>query len=200
MTSQRLAQQLQFILEVDRLKDILRRNMVTAGDRFENDAEHSWHLALMATVLAEYANADIDVNRVIRMLLVHDIVEIDAGDAFVYDEAAREGKAARERAAADRIFALLPSDQCSEFRALWDEFEGHASPEARFAAAIDRLQPLLLNHATRGASWSRHSITADRVLHLNATIDHGSSSLWEHAQRMIDDAIEQGYLERGPVG
>jgi len=200
VTAERLAQQLQFILEIDRLKDVLRRNLVTAGDRFENDAEHSWHLALMAVVLAEHANDDIDVGRVVRMLLVHDIVEIDAGDAFVYDDEARANKAGRERAAADRLFPLLPADQAAELRALWDEFEAHTTPEARFASAIDRLQPLLLNHATQGASWSKHAITADRVLGLNSTIGHGSASLWEHAQRMISDAVTQGYLEPGPVG
>lgn len=196
----RLSQQLAFIVEIDRLKDVLRRNLVTAGDRSENDAEHSWHLALMAAVLGEYANEDVDVGRVILILLVHDVVEIDAGDAFVYDDDARTGKEERERAAADRIFALLPSDQADFYRGLWDEFEARATPESRFAAAIDRLQPLLLNHATRGASWSQHAITADRVLRLNSTIDHGSSHLWEHAQRMIEDAIAQGYLAPGPVG
>jgi putative hydrolase of HD superfamily len=200
VTQDRLAQQLHFILEVDKLKNIVRRSLVTSGERLENDAEHSWHLALMAAVLAEHANDDIDVNRVIRMLLVHDIVEIDAGDAFIYDTGAQSAKEQLEREAADRIFALLPSDQAQEFRALWDEFEERETSEARYAAAIDRLQPLLLNHATGGATWSKYSITSDSVLGMNEKIDRGSSALWAHAQQVINDDVEKGYLEPGPVG
>lgn len=194
---ERLAGQLAFVLEVDAAKRVLRRNPIADGSRRENDAEHSWHLALMAMVLAEHTSPGIDLHRVIRMLLIHDVVEIDAGDTFVYDEAAHHGKIDRERAAADRIFGLLPDDQRADMCSLWEEFEAGETREARFANAIDRLHPLLLNYATEGGAWREHGITADRVLARNAHIGHASPALWEHAQRLIAEAIENGYLESG---
>ena len=193
--SPRLQQQIDFILEVDKAKGILRSTRVTVADRFENDGEHSWHVALIALVLAEYAPPGIDLLRVIAMLLLHDIVEIDAGDVNVYDEEARVSQPARERLAADRIYGLLPSEQGVEFRNLWEEFEARESPEARFAASIDRLQPLLLNHHTQGATWREREVTRDQVLAVNAHIADGSKELWELASAVIDDARDHGYLE-----
>ncbi|HCU73566.1 MAG TPA: phosphohydrolase [Chloroflexi bacterium] len=193
--SPRLQQQIDFILEVDKAKGILRSTRVTVADRFENDGEHSWHVALIALVLAEYAPPGIDLLRVIAMLLLHDIVEIDAGDVNVYDEEARVSQPVRERLAADRIYGLLPSEQGVEFRNLWEEFEARESPEARFAASIDRLQPLLLNHHTQGATWREREVTRDQVVAVNAHIADGSKELWELASAVIDDARDHGYLE-----
>lgn len=191
----RLARQLDFILEVDRLKSVLRRTLLTDRSRHENSAEHSWHIALMAVVLAEHADDAVDVARVVKMLLIHDVVEIDAGDTYVYDVAAAVGKAEREGRAAERLFGLLPADQAAEVRALWDEFERRETPEARFAAAVDRLQPLLHNFATEGQAWRHHGVTADRVESVNRHIAEGSESLWEHARRLIAEAVERGYLD-----
>ena len=150
-----LPQQIDFILEIDRLKSVLRRTSLLDHSRRENTAEHSWQIALMAVLLAEYADPQVDINRVVMMLLVHDLVEIDAGDTFIYDEQARVTQADRERRAADRIFGLLPQGQGQRLRALWEEFETRESPEARFASAIDRLQPLLSNYFTKGSSWKK---------------------------------------------
>lgn len=195
----RLARQLAFVLEIDRLKSVLRRSLLTDGSRNENSAEHSWHIALMAVVLAEHAAEPVDVGRVVAMLLVHDVVEIDAGDTYVYDTVAAADKAEREERAADRLFGLLPADQAAEMRALWDEFERRETPEARFAAAIDRLQPILHNFATEGVAWRQHGVTADRVEAMNRHMGEGSEPLWEHARRLIADAVERGYLGPSPV-
>jgi putative hydrolase of HD superfamily len=158
-----------------------------------------WHLALFVLVLAEHAAEPIDVAKVLRMVLVHDIVEIDAGDVFVYDEAAHATKAELERQAADRLYGLLPDDQGAELRALWEEFEAKETPEARFAGAVDRLQPLLQNLATRGRSWHEHGITADRVLALNARIAHGSTDLWAHVEVLLHQAVADGHLPPAPA-
>ena len=192
--SPRLQRQIDFILEVDKAKGILRSTHVSVADRRENDGEHAWHVALIALVLAEYAPPGIDLLRVIAMLLLHDIVEIDAGDVNVYDAEARVGQLARERRAADRIYGLLPSEQGLEFRELWEDFEARESPEARFAASIDRLQPLLLNYHTQGATWRDREVTRAQVLAVNAHIADGSQELWELARAVIDDAAEHGYL------
>ena len=194
----RLEQQLAFLLELDKAKSIFRQSYVTDGSRKENDAEHMWHLAMFVIVLAEHAGEPIDVTKVLKMVLIHDIVEIDAGDVFVYDEAARIGKAAAELAAAERLYGLLPPDQGAELRALWDEFEAKVTPEARFAGAVDRLQPLLLNVTTKGRSWQEHGITSDRVLALNARIELGSPALWTHVQEILQDAVTKGYLPPPP--
>ena len=191
----RLQRQIDFILEVDKAKGILRSTHVSVADRRENDGEHAWHVALIALVLAEYAPPGIDLLRVIAMLLLHDIVEIDAGDVNVYDAEARVGQLARERRAADRIYGLLPSEQGLEFRELWEDFEARESPEARFAASIDRLQPLLLNYHTQGATWRDREVTRAQVLAVNAHIADGSQELWELARAVIDDAREHGYLK-----
>lgn len=194
----RLARQVRFLVEVDRLKEILRQTVLTGSRRRENDAEHSWHLCMCALVLAEHADAPaLDLSRVLRMLIVHDLVEIDAGDTFAYDEAARAGQHEREARAADRIFGILPEDQARELRALWDEFEARRTPEARFAAAVDRFQPILLNACTEGHAWRKHGVTAPRVLARNAMVAESSTALWEYAARMIAEAVARGHLDPG---
>jgi putative hydrolase of HD superfamily len=195
----RLEQQLAFCLEIDRVKSVLRQNFLADASRQENDAEHMWHLAVMALVLAEHAASPVDVQRVLSMVLIHDLVEIDAGDTFIYDDAARVGQAAREEVAAERIFGLLPPDQESSFRALWDEFEEGLTADSRFARALDRLQPLTENVAAGGGGWAVHGITADRVRQRNSVIEAGSSSLWEAARRLIADAVATGILAPGPT-
>lgn len=190
----RLERQLEFLLELDRAKQVLRQNTLADASRRENDAEHMWHLAVMALVLREHAAADIDTGRVVEMLLIHDVVEIDAGDTFAYDEAAHVDKEAREIAAAERIFGLLPPDQAKWVWALWLEFEAKQTPEARFAASLDRLQPLLLNAASGGQAWRRHGVTSERVFARNAHIADGAPALWEHARNLISEAVERGIL------
>ena len=199
MISERLKSQVQFILEVDKLKEIFRQTINTQSKRAENDAEHSWHLCLTTIVLAEHANLpNLDVLRVLKMLIIHDLVEIDAGDTFAYDTARMEDQHAREVIAANGIFGLLPSDQAIEFRALWDEFEDKKTPEARFALAMDRFQPMLLNCATEGAAWKRHKVTEDRVLARNAPIADGCLPLWEYAVDMVKRTVASGHLPPAP--
>jgi putative hydrolase of HD superfamily len=190
----RFERQIQFILEVDKLKTILRRTYLLNADRVENTAEHSWHLAIGAILFAEHANEPVDITRVLKMVLVHDIVEIDAGDTYFYDEAAEVDKSTREQRAADRLFGILPADQGEELRALWEEFELGETPEARFALALDRFMPQLHNYYTEGRSWNEHGITADRVLERNASIANGSGKLWDCARSLLDDAVERGFL------
>jgi putative hydrolase of HD superfamily len=194
MADERLEQQIRFILEIDALKGVLRRSYLLAGDRPENSAEHSWHVAVMAVLLAEHANERVDTSRVVRMLLVHDLVEVDAGDTYVYDSAGVEAKAEREARAATRLFGMLPEDQGRELRALWDEFEEGRTADARFATALDRLMPVLHNVHTAGRSWREHGITADRVIARNAAISRGSRKLWEYARALIDGAVAAGDL------
>ncbi|QHT63719.1 HD domain-containing protein [Paenibacillus lycopersici] len=191
-----LEQQMAFLVEIDKLKTIQRQARIMHGDRFENDAEHSWHLAMMALILRQEANAEIDLLKVVKMLLVHDIVEIDAGDTFAYDTKGHEDKDERERRAANRIFGLLPEAQERELHELWREFEAKETPEARFASSLDRLQPLIHNHHNEGESWQRHSITEGMVLKRNREIANGSERLWTYAQELIADAAEKGFLAR----
>lgn len=199
MVSARLGQQIQFITEVDKLKEIFRQTINTQSRRPENDAEHSWHLCLCAIVLAEHANVPgLDLLRVLKMLIIHDLVEIDAGDTFAYDTARMAQQHEREAIAADRIFGLLPPDQAAIFRALWDEFEAKATPEAKFATAVDRFQPMLLNSRTQGAAWARHGITHDRVVARNRHIAEGCAELWEYAAQMIQEAVDAGHLAPAP--
>lgn len=196
VANDRLAQQVRFILEVDRLKEIFRQTLLTQSRRAENDAEHSWHLCLMVLVLAEHANVPgLDVLRVLKMLLIHDLVEIDAGDTFAYDEVGRASQHEREVRAAERLFGLLPGDQASEFRTLWDEFEARESSEAKFAAAMDRFQPMLLNCATEGAAWRKHGVTQDRVVARNRHIADGAEPVWAYAAEMIRQAVTAGHLK-----
>jgi putative hydrolase of HD superfamily len=199
MTSPRLDQQIRFILEADKLKEIFRQTLCTQSRRAENDAEHSWHLCLLVIVLAEHANVPrLDLSRVLKMVIIHDLVEIDAGDTYAYDVAAMAGQHEREAIAADRIFGLLPADQGKEFRAAWDEFEERKTPEAKFAAAVDRFQPMLLGCATGGVSWREHGVTQDRVLKRNAHIAEGSAALWEYAVKMVQQAVDAGHLAKAP--
>ena len=196
-TQARLAQQVRFIIEVDKVKEIFRQTLLTQSRRQENDAEHSWHLCLMVIVLAEYANCpDLDVLRVLKMLLIHDIVEIDAGDTFAYDTARMADQHEREARAADRIFGLLPTDQTEEFRRLWDEFEARTTPEARFAAAMDRFQPVLLNCLTEGTAWRQNGVTSDRVIARNRHIADGAVEIWTYAAQMISEAVNAGHLPK----
>jgi putative hydrolases of HD superfamily len=195
----RLEHQLRFIIEADKLKEIFRQTLITQSRRAENSAEHSWHFALLVIVLAEHSNHQpLDVLRVLKMVLIHDLVEIDAGDTFAYDTKNMADQHEREARAADRIFGLLPPDQTAEFRALWDEFEAKQTPEARFAAACDRFHPMLLNCLTDGHAWRSHGVTQDMVLARNAHVAAGSQSIWEYAVRMIDEAVGKGHLEPAP--
>ncbi|HEY8536001.1 MAG TPA: HD domain-containing protein [Vicinamibacterales bacterium] len=190
----RLARQLAFLIECDRLKSVVRQTLNADARRQENSAEHSWAVCLFAMTLAEHSNVPIDVARVIRMLLVHDVVEIDAGDTFAYDTAGLADQHEREARAADRLFGLLPPDQAAEFRALWEEFEAQETPEARFAMTVDRLQPMLLNCLTEGAAWRRHGVTHAQVLQRNARMASGSVALWEHMRARLEDAVRRGFL------
>jgi putative hydrolase of HD superfamily len=193
----RITQQIRFIIEADKLKEIFRQTICTQSRRAENDAEHSWHLALLVVILAEHGNEPgIDLLRVLKMVIIHDLVEIDAGDTFAYDTARMAGQHEREAIAADRIFGLLPAPQNAEYRALWDEFEARQTPESKFAAAVDRFHPMLLNCLTEGAAWKKHGITSDRVIARNKHIAEGSATLWAYAERMIAEAIAAGHLAK----
>lgn len=193
----RLAAQIAFIAEVDRLKTVLRLSPLLAADRRENDAEHSWHLALMVVVLAEYADEPIDVGKTLKLVLLHDLVEIHAGDTCLFDDAGRKDQAERERAAADRLFAPLPKDQEETFRALWDEFEARRTPEARFAKAMDRLQPLLLNFGNRGGTWRTPGVTDTIVRDRTSVIDEASRELWDYTDKLLRLGTERGWITRG---
>ena len=197
MQYEKLKKQIAFIIEIDKLKHIFRQTFLMDASRRENDAEHSWHLAVMAILLAEYAEDEhLDVLRVVKMVLIHDIVEIDAGDTYCYDEEGAKDKAEREQKAADRLFNMLPSEQAEEFRILWEEFEACATPQARFAASLDRFQPLLHNYETKGQSWKEHRITSSQVLERNKPIQNGAPLLWQYTEELIADAIDKGYLKR----
>ncbi len=195
ISNQRLAQQIQFILEVDKLKNIIRRTYINGGTRHENSAEHSWQLALMALTLAEHANEPVDVARVMKMVVIHDIVEIDAGDTYFFDDAEAADKAEREQQAAERLFGLLPDDQAVELRQLWEEFEARQTAEARFANAIDRVMPLLLNYETAGKSWREHGIVSADILPRMTHVSAGSETIWELIQSIVATAVADGYLE-----
>ncbi|MCB9421397.1 MAG: HD domain-containing protein [Ardenticatenaceae bacterium] len=192
--NQRLAQQIQFILEVDKLKNVVRRTYVSGAARRENSAEHSWQLALMALTLAEHANEPVDTAQVMKMVIIHDIVEIDAGDTYFFDDAGTADKAEREQKAAERIFGLLPADQAVELHQLWDEFEARETPEARFANAIDRVMPLLLNYETRGKSWRENGISNEQILPRMAHVADGSEAIWQLIQSIVTAATAEGYL------
>jgi putative hydrolases of HD superfamily len=196
----RLEQQMRFVEEAGLLKRVLRQTMLTDPERRENSAEHSWHLAVMALVLAEYAPQGTDLSRVLSMVLIHDLVEIDAGDLFAYAGAdAQASQDEAERAAADRIFALLPAEQAMRARGLWDEFEQRRTTEARFARALDRLQPMLANMRAGGGTWQRHGITADQVLEKVALVDDGSPELGAFARELVARAVLTGLLAPAPA-
>ena len=195
MRADRLSSQLRFIVEVDELKHVLRQTLLPRDQRRENDAEHSWHLALMAVVLAEHAEGGVDPLRVVKMALIHDLVEIDAGDTFAYDEEGHADKEKRERAGAERIFALQPAEQGGEMRGLWEEFEARDTADSRFAAALDRLQPLLLNYASGGDTWRRHGVRRDQVVARNRHMEEGAPTLWRFTADLIERAVAEGKLE-----
>lgn len=191
----RLAQQIKFLVEIDKLKQVFRQTWLMDQSRKENDAEHSWHLAVMVAVLQEHAEPEqFDLLHVLKMVLIHDLVEIDAGDTFTYDDVAGRDKAQREQQAADRIFRLLPDDQAAELRGLWEEFEARATPESRYAAALDRLQPILHNYFTEGRAWREHGVTSAMVIARNRHIAAGSPALWQFVEGLIRDAVAKGYL------
>lgn len=189
---ERLKKQMEFIVEVDKVKNIIRQTYIADGNRKENDAEHSWHLALMAVLLKEYSNEEVDLAKVVPMVLIHDLVEIDAGDTYAYDEAGAETKRERETKAADRIFGMLPEDQCKWFRELWEEFEAYETQEAKFAHVLDNCQPLLLNDASNGRSWAEHGVRKSQIYKRNEHTSEGSVEIWEYMKELIDKHIRLG--------
>ena len=196
MDMERFAKQMDFIVEIDKLKKVIRQSALVDGSRQENDSEHSWHIATMAILLSEYSNVpDLDLLKVLKMLLIHDLVEIYAGDTFAYDPVGNSHKAKREQEAAKKIFGLLPNDQKHELHSLWIEFEAEVSPEARFAAAIDKLQPLILSYNNRGWSWAKHGVGGNQVLDSKKKIAEGSRALWEYAKELVQKSIENGFLD-----
>ena len=192
---ERLKKQMDFLLEVDKLKFINRQTYLSNGERKENDAEHSWHLALMAVLLQEYSNENIDITKVITMVLIHDLVEIDAGDTYAYDAAGNQSKREREVRAADRIFNILPEDQAEKFRALWEEFEAYQTPEAKFAHVCDNMQPFMLKHATGGRSWQEHGVKKSQVLNRNRYLEDGSKTMKQYFDEIIEEHVKEGNLK-----
>ncbi len=196
MPAEKLLQQIEFIKEIDKLKYILRKTKLFNSNRNENDAEHSWHLAVMAIVLAEHANEPVDILKVVKMLLVHDIVEIDAGDTFIYDTQKNHTNTEEERLAANRIFGLLPPEQKEELIQIWEEFETGETAEAKFAKAMDRLEPLLQNSANNGGTWNEAGVNYEKVYKKKSVIKNGSTTIWEYAEKLINDGVEKGILKK----
>lgn len=197
MEESRIEKQLRFLVEVDKLKNVLRQTLLIDKSRRENDAEHSWHFALMAMMLQEYAGStEVDITRVLKMALIHDLIEIYAGDTFAYDDQGNYDKEARERASADKLFAIPPEDQGRELRALWEEFDRMETPDAKYAASIDRLQPLIHNYYTEGHTWKIGPVTSDKVYKRMAPIREGMPGLWPVVEHIIEDSIQKGYLTR----
>ncbi|EIA0803801.1 HD domain-containing protein [Vibrio vulnificus] len=193
---ERLNKQLALLMELDKLKSVLRRTRVKSADkRLENSAEHSWHVALMALLMEEHANEPVNIGRVVKMLLLHDVVEIDAGDTFVYDAVASKQQAEKELAAAQRLFGMLPADQGEELLQLWLEFEAAQTADAKFGKALDRIIPMLLNYYNQGQSWQEHGVTRLQALTVNQKIDLGSHVLWDKAQEIIEQATQNGWLK-----
>lgn len=197
MEPTRLERQMAFLTEVDRMKSIYRHTLLIDRSRRETDAEHSWHFALMAMLLGEYAGKDVDLNRVIRMALVHDLVELYAGDTFAYDNEGKQTQGAREEQAADRLFSLLPTDQGQELRSLWEEFDDKKTPDARFAAAVDRIQPFLNNCLTEGHTWKEGSVTSDQVRERLSIVQDAIPAVWPLIDSLLQKSVEQGYLLAG---
>ncbi|MGN0165749.1 MAG: HD domain-containing protein [Lachnospiraceae bacterium] len=191
----RMQKQFAFALELDKEKFIGRQTYLSGAVRKENDAEHAWHMAVMAILLSEYANEEIDILKTVTMILMHDVVEIDAGDTYAYDEEGRKTQAEREEAAAKRIYGILPDDQAEKFYGLWREFEERSTPEARFARAMDNVQPLMLNNATDGKAWAERAIDVSQVLNRNAYTGQGSKALWEYVRdNYIFPNVKKGRL------
>ncbi len=196
--SEPLASRLRFLLEADKLKAVIRGSRIADGSRRENVAEHSWHIALFALVLAPHAAGVVDPLRAVSMLLIHDLVEIDCGDTPLFDAVGAATQAKREAVAADRLYGLLPPADAARYRALWDEFEAAETPDARFAKAVDRLQPILLNHAVGGGTWTDYGVDEARERSLTSRIADGSPALWAAAEAVIADAVRQGWLKPAP--
>jgi len=196
MKTQDLLNQIAFIKEIDKLKYIQRKTKLFNSDRCENDAEHSWHLALMAIVLADHTNEPIDILKVVKMVLIHDIVEIDAGDVFMYDTAKNHSNTDEERIAANRIFGLLPEKQAQEFISIWEEFEAGETSEAKFAKSMDRLEPLLQNTSNNGGTWKEFGVKYDKVYEKKSVIKEGSKTIWNYAEGLINDSVEKGILKK----
>lgn len=196
MQTERLLKQIDFIKEIDKIKYIERMTRLFNSDRRENDAEHSWHLAMMAVVLAEHSNHEIDILKVIKMVLIHDIVEIDTGDIFIYDKENNHDNTEEELKAAKRIFGILPKNQADELIALWEEFEANETNEAKFAKAIDRLEPLLQNASNNGGTWQEFDVKHSEVIDKKVIIDEGSETLWSYTTDLLQDCVEQGILTK----
>lgn len=190
----RLEQQLQFILEIDKVKKIIRQTPLSDASRKENDAEHSWHIALMAYLLQEYVEKPVEVSKVMLMVLIHDLVEIDAGDTYAYDEEGAKTKDERERKAADHIFGMLPEDQGMYLKALWEEFEAYETAEAKYAHLLDNFQPLLLNDAAGGISWTEHQVKKSQIYKRNEKVEETSATIWKCMQNKIDKHIQAGHV------
>ena len=200
MDAERFERQKNFILEIDKEKNILRQTHLSGGGRRENDAEHAWHMAVMAYLLREYANEPLDLSRTMMMILIHDVVEIDAGDTYAYDEAGKATQREREEAAADRIFGLLPEDQQKELRELFEEFEAYETPEARFAHTMDNFQPVLLNDSNGGGDWREHGVYRSQIEKRNVKTGTGSREIWEYMQKIIARNVQLGNLKGEPAG
>lgn len=194
MNQERWKRQMDFILEIDREKQIERQTHICGYARREGDAEHAWHMALMAWLLQEYSNEPIDLAKTMVMLLIHDLVEIDVGDTYAYDEAANSTKAAREQKAAERIFGILPEDQGTKLKALWEEFEAYETPEARFAHTMDNFQPLLLNDYNEGKDWTSHEVRISQVLKRNRKTGTGSEQIWSYMEKLLEKNVKDGRL------
>lgn len=190
----RMKQQIAFLMEIDKVKNIFRQTYLADGKRKENDAEHSWHLTIAAFLLKEYVAEDVDVMKVMIMVLIHDLVEIDAGDTYAYDAEGAKTKCAREVAAADRIFGMLPEDQGGYFRELWDEFEAYESDDAKFAHLLDNFQPLLLNHESNGKSWTEHHVKKSQIYKRNEKIEETSPEVWEWMKQIVEEHIALGHV------
>lgn len=198
MQPEDLLKQVAFIKEIDKLKTIQRRTKLFHSDRHENDAEHSWHLAMMTIVLAEHADKPIDVLKVLKMVLIHDLVEIDAGDTFLYDAEKDHTNTEEELLAAQRIFGLLPAAQAAEFIAIWQEFEDGQTDEAKFARAMDRFEPLLQNSSNNGGTWAEFNVPFEKVYEKKKAIRKGSASLWQYAENLLKESVERGILRKDP--
>jgi putative hydrolase of HD superfamily len=196
MQTEDLLKQIEFIKEIDKLKYIQRRTKLFNSDRNENDAEHSWHLAMMAVVLAQHANHEIDVLKVVKMVLIHDIVEIDAGDTFIYDNTKNHLNTDEERVAAERIFGLLPAKQAEELISIWEEFEAGETNEAKFAKSMDRLEPLLQNVSNNGGTWEEYHVDYKKVYEKKQVIKNGSESIWNYAENLIEESVKNGILKK----
>ena len=197
MEKSRIEKQFDFCREIDKEKFIERQTYLSDGERKENDAEHAWHMAIMTILLSEYSNEEIDVLKTVTMLLIHDLVEIDAGDTYAYDEEGKKTKQKREMAAAERLYGLLPEDQQEKLRGLWEEFEAWETPEAKFAHAMDNIQPIMLNAATDGKSWEEHAVYLSQILGRNRRTAEGSQVLWEYARKnLVQPSLEKGKIIR----